>query len=392
MSELSKNTNPYVDQLRKGLSLIGEDECQRIQSQGEDTRLHKKQKYMPKGLSKTDMDDFLQQLDQIGLTNESDYWVILRAYSCSLSDEELLNFYISKYPNNVIIESVLQKRDANHLSELQHKTISKLLKKTKKYRHVADQKKKYSKLIGELLTRYKFASLKDRRRIIAFMFDGDKYERRYVYSNLYQQWDDYFFDRIISIYEQYHEGECLKIFIKHYPQCYLKDKFNALVDFYDYQYACYCMGAEQVAEIERDKMSPGEYIRLMATFKRQIPVQEAEDILYHTLVYNLFDFLCFPEQQKTSLLAIRPVKHVVVAMGGLGMKESLISFAKICSMANKILVNRFSSIIDYNAGKVFYEIMALLPQKYQTTDDNVDFDQVVKSRSYYLDSQDELPF
>ena len=51
MSELSKNTNPFVVQLREGLSLIDEDDYQRRQAQREDARLQKIQRFMSKGLN-----------------------------------------------------------------------------------------------------------------------------------------------------------------------------------------------------------------------------------------------------------------------------------------------------------------------------------------------------
>ena len=317
------------------------------------------------------MEDFLKKIDEIGLTNNSDYWVIVRAYATSLSDKDLLDVYVSRFRNNVVIESLLRQRDVKHLATVQHKTIRKLLDKIVQYRTAPTKDAGYNALRLELHARNKFSSDKDRRRIIEVFLDGNKTDRVYAYNQLYQNWDKYFFDKIITLYDQYHDGESLKLFIKHFPKSYLQDKFDAIAKHYSYSYAYYCMGAECVDKIDKSKVYPAEYLRLMATFKREVPCQEAEDLLYGTILEHLYQFLSYYDKYNASLLSVWDVKYIVRAMGGLGMKDSLISFVRICSQAEKILFDGLSDTQMKRNG-MFDKIISLLPAKYRTTNAKIE--------------------
>ena len=312
------------------------------------------------------MEDFLKKIDEIGLTNNSDYWVIVRAYATSLSDKDLLDVYVSRFRNNVVIESILRQRDVKHLATVQHKTIGKLLDKIVQYRSEPKNVAGYNALRLELHARNKFSSDKDRRRIIEVFLDGNKTDRIYAYNQLYQNWDKYFLDRIITLYDKYHDGESLKLFIKHFPKNYLHDKFDAIAKHYNYSYAYYCMGAECVESIDKSKLHPDEYLRLMATFKREVPCQEAEDMLYGTIIEHLYQFLSYYDKNNASLLSVWDVKYIVRAIGGLGMKDSLVAFARICAQTEKILCDGLSDTQN-KRNEMFDKIISLLPAKYQTT-------------------------
>ena len=312
------------------------------------------------------MEDFLKKFDEIGLTNNSDYWVIVRAYATSLSDKDLLDVYVSRFRNNVVIESLLRQRDVKHLATVQHKTIGKLLDKIVQYRTAPKNVVGYNALRLELHARNKFSSGKDRRRIIEVFLAGNKTDRIYAYNQLYQNWDKYFFDKIIALYDQYHDGESLKLFIKHFPKSYLQDKFEAIAKHYNYSYAYYCMGAECVDSIDKSKVHPDEYLRLMATFKRKVPCNEAEDMLYATIVEHLYQFLSYYDKNNASLLSVWDVKYIVRAMGTLGMKDSLISFVRICAQAEKILCDGLSDTLK-KRNEMYDKIISLLPAKYRTT-------------------------
>lgn len=323
------------------------------------------------------MEDFLKKIDEIGLANNSDYWVIVRSFATSLSDKDLLDVYVSRFRNNVVIESLLRQRDVKHLATVQHKTIGKLLDKIVQYRTEPKNVAGYNALRLELHARNKFSSEKDRRRIIEVFLAGNKTDRVYAYNQLYQNWDKYFFDKIISIYDQYHDGESLKLFIKHFPKSYLQDKFDAIAKHYNYSYAYYCMGAECVDRIDKSKVYPAEYLRLMATFKKKVPCQEAEDLLYGTIVEHLYQFLSYYGHDNASLLSVWDVKYIVRAMGGMGMKDSLISFVRICSQAEKILFDGLSDP-QRKRNEMFDKIILLLPAKYQTANAKIESEKELK--------------
>lgn len=337
------------------------------------------------------MEEFLQKIEPLHMSYNSDYWIILRAYMNSLSDKELLDIYIQKFSDNDIVKSLLQNRDIKSLGTILHKTIVKLIDGINRNGSVAKKTPGYVALRRELQLRYQFASQNDKRNILDLFLNGNKTERIWVYTCLYECWDNYFFDKIKSVYEQYQDGQCLKVFINHFPKSYLIDKFDALVNYYNYSYACYCLGVEYMGYIDKSKMSLVDYLQLMASLKRKISRDEAEDILYLALVESLYPFLYYYDSNKRpTILSIDVIKSIVRSMGTLGMKESLMAFASICYQANEILDTN-SPNIKRECNRIYDEILSLLPPKYRTTNADEELKKVLANRSYSINPEDD-PF
>ena len=278
--------------------------------------------------------NIIDQLDDLALSSGSARWTLKRALACTMTDCELLDYYSSQKNQNVVIKSVLEHRDLKRLAAGQHKTIGKILAE------FAKRKRGYSSLRLALVRRYDFASKADKRRIVEVLLSEYKQDRMLAYQMLKSHWDSYFTDKLTSIYNQYHEDESLLIFIKHYPRTFLQDKFDAIANYYDYSYACYCMGVDYLANIDKQKMpTPVAWLELMATFKQKVSVAEAEAILYYSIAENLFDILMYDikgEFNGYSLLKIILAKRTVRTMGYLGMSDAILRFGKICEKVDAI--------------------------------------------------------
>lgn len=308
----------------------------------------------------TQKENIFAELKSLELSNGSDVWTLNRAIACTLSDSELLEWYSSQKWKIVVLKSVLEKRDLKQLAAGQHKTIEKILDE------FAKRERGYSRLRLALVRRFDFASKADRRRIIEALLTEYKQDRMQAYQLLKLQWDSYFSDKLVSIYNQFHENECLILFVKHYPRTFLKDKFDALAEYYNYPYACYCMGTDYVGQIDKQKMRPFEWLQSMTTFNQPVSEAEAEAILYFHVANDMYQTLWADSKGRYngySLLKMNNVRSVIRYMGHLGMADAILRFAKICKQAEafaKQLGNNNSeddsAIQDY-----FNKIGELLP-------------------------------
>lgn len=210
----------------------------------------------------------------------------------------------------------------------------------------------------------------EKRRTLEALLDGDESDRSLAYLLLSECWDNYFFDKIISVFNQYHDDECIRLFIEHYPVGSLKGRIdkNAIL---------------------KDKMAPCFYLTRLALFEKEMPPYVAEDILYKTIVDTLYLYLYqYNDQQKSpTLLSIYPVECVISTMGALGMKESLMTFASICYQADEILNTNLQTLKRYR-GRIFDEIISLLPPEYQTTNAEIEFDKYVDITKHCADPKD----
>lgn len=307
----------------------------------------------------------LAELDSLDLSRGSDIWTLKRALACTLSDSDLLDYYCTQKWSNVVIKSVLEKRDSKRLAACQHRTIG------KKIAEFSQKKRGYSYLRTELARRYSFASKADRRKIVEALLTENRQDRVQAYPLLNSHWDSYFTDKLVSLYNQYHDSESLILFIKHYPRTFLNDKFDAIAEYYGYPYACYCMGADYVAEIDKQRMHPDDWLRLMATFKQKVSEAEAEAILYYYAADNLYQSVesgNYSRYDGYSLLKIHSVRNVIRYMGYLGMADAILRFGKTCEKVAAIAeqtgrVQDANGKLDEKAAQAFFnKIGEILPK------------------------------
>lgn len=303
----------------------------------------------------------IDEIFLLKLSNWSDQYTLYSAVACTMTDSELLDYYSSLPNKDDIIKSVLEKRDLKRLAACQHKTIG------KKIAEFGQKKRGYSYLRLELANRYEFASKADKRKIVEAFLTENRQDRIQAYQLLELHWDSYFTDKLVSVYDQYHDNECLMVFIKHYPRTFLNDKFDAIAGYFGYTYACYCMGADFVGKIDKQRLHPDDWLRLMANFKQKVSVAEAEAILYYYVAKDLSGITLNNEEGHLngySLLKIRSVRKVVRCMGYLGMAESIIRFGKICKQI-EIIAEPFGLIAadDYETHQsLFNKIGNTLPE------------------------------
>lgn len=299
-----------------------------------------------------EMGNTIEQFKSLKISSVISQWTMIRAYARTLPDSDLLEYYSTQKNKPDLIKSVLQKRDLKRLAAGQHKAIGKLIDE------FAKRKRGYSHLRLALVRRYDFALKADRRRIVEALLSEYRQDRILAYQMLKLNWDAYFTDKLVSLYNQYHDRECLIVFIKHYPRTILQDKFDALVEQFDYPYACYCMGAVFAEKIDKYKMQPNEWLRLMATFNQDVSEAEAEAILYYTFAMGLLDDLSCRKTWSSELMSVKAL-DVIRDLGRLGYADIIVRFGKILEQTEALIQpGAFIYIVDkYSFPNKFYQIL-----------------------------------
>ena len=131
------------------------------------------------------------------------------------------------------------------------------------------------------------------------------------------------------------------------------------------------MGPDYVEKIDKHKMHPDDWLRLMATFKQKVSEAEAEAILYYYAADNLNQSVwrgVNNRDEEYSLLKIQRVRDVIRYMGYLGMADAILRFGKICEKVDAIAaqtgsVRDSNGEIDEKAAQAFFnKIGEILPK------------------------------
>jgi len=266
-------------------------------------------------------------------------WVVLRAMLCTLNEREcveLENEGGSLY-YTFIVGKVLPKI-FNEPSPIKVKPIVRnrsIAAELKDFENYKRGQRTY--LRRNLQIRLPYVSYSEQCKILNVLLYGVKTDRMVAYKFLENNWDELFIKDIQRNFELFSDVGAAKLILKHSSENYLRPHIEVLRELCGYV-SVYLRFSDEPIDIRR--VTPVQYLYLLAKFKRTIDTYQAEAILYH----HIFSYL-FTEQAENipkspwSLLSIPDVSLIIWSFGHLHLFESILQFEKL----NAQVIHSFNS-------------------------------------------------
>ena len=138
---------------------------------------------------------------------------------------------------------------------------------------------------NEIYTRFDCLDWKHQKKILSAFLDSSKTDRRWAYSKLIWCWDKSFEARLKELWENDHEEKCSWIIIRKFPIKYIIQNLDKFTDKGDYYRICLRLAKRKGFFIDKNKLSPVEYLSVACHAGLTIPAEEAKDLLYK-IVHN----------------------------------------------------------------------------------------------------------
>ena len=225
-----------------------------------------------------------------------------------------------------------------------NESISALLKAftDKKGGKVADAR-------AELRDRFDKQSFLTQRKILKAMLYASKQDRVWAYKQLSNTWDDFFFEDVKALWEQYHEKECVAVIIKHFPMEYVYDNLSVLETRGNYTNLCIKLIHHPKFQIDKERLKEDfvfygypevEYLYILAKSKSKIEEGEATHTLFNQMAVFInthdtppkylgnrsYNFGQQIEEWSVSTKHFDFVSGILWCMGELELVEELIAF------------------------------------------------------------------
>ena len=142
---------------------------------------------------------------------------------------------------------------------------------------------KVSESRKEIQWRFKYLDWKDQKKIILAFLDSGKTDRQWGYSMALELWDKSFEPKIKELWEQFHEEKCSWIAIRHFPSEYISENIEKFTHRRNYFFICMRMANDKNFVIEKDKLSPIEYLAVAYHSGIRIKEDEGRDLLYNII-------------------------------------------------------------------------------------------------------------
>ena len=323
---------------------------------------------------------------------------VMKALVHTLNKEELLTLQktLKRGSSKWSVGKGLYEEAAKVLNKLQpqrNESIPALLKA-----FTDKQSGKVVETRAELRDRFGKQSFQMQRKILKAMLNASKQDRVWGLNQLRKNWDNYFFDDVKALWEQYHEKECGAVITKHFPMAYVYDNLSALDTHDNYTSLCIKLMHHPKFQIDKDRLKEApvfsgyndvEYLYILAKSKSCVEKGFATNMLYRQMVtfINTYDsppkylgnrsynFERQIEERKVSTKYFDFVSGILWCMGELGLVEELIAFeewdnmVKIKFLGNEELQymgNAYSSEEEKELWNLFLQtITECLPKKFQ---------------------------
>ena len=211
----------------------------------------------------------------------------------------------------------------------------------------------------KLRDRFSKQSFHTQRKILKSMLSAPKLDRVWAYKQLSNAWDDFFFEDVRNLWEQYHEKECVPVIIKHFPMEYVYDNLSALEYIYNnpnfvephsnYTNLCIKLIRHPKFQIEKERLKEDfvfygypevEYLYILAKSKSKIEKGEATRTLFNQMAVFInaldtppkylfnrsYNFERQIEERDVSTKHFDFVSGILWCMGELGLVDELIAF------------------------------------------------------------------
>lgn len=274
---------------------------------------------------------------------------VLRALVHTLNKEELLKLQkkLKRGTSKWSVGNGLYEEAAKVLNKIQpHKNenISALLNA-----FTDKQSGKVAEARAELRDRFGKQSFQMQRKILKAMLSASKQDRVWTYKQLGNVWDDYFFEDVKNLWEQYHEKECGAMIIKHFPMEYVYENLSALDTHGNYTNLCIKLIHHPKFQIDKERLKEDfvfyghpevEYLYILAKSKSKIEKGEATRTLFNQMAVFInivntppkfignraYNFERQIEDGNVTTKHLEFVSCVLWCMGELGLVEELIAF------------------------------------------------------------------
>ncbi len=323
---------------------------------------------------------------------------VLRALVHTLNKEELLILKkkLKRGSSKWSVGKGLYEEAIKILGKIQphrNESISTLLKA-----FTDKQSGKVAEARAELRDRFDKQSFQTQRKILKAMLSASKQDRVWAYKQLSNGWDDFFFEDVKNLWEQYNEKECGIVIIKYFPVEYVYDNLSALDIQGNYTNLCiklihhpkFQIDKERLKEVPVFHSSPEvEYLYVLAKSKSKIEKGEATRTLFNQMAVFIntvntppqfignraYNFERQIEDGNVTTKHLEFVSCVLWCMGELGLVEELIAFEEWDNMVRikflgseelQYMGNAYSSVEKKELWHLFLQtITECLPTEYQ---------------------------
>lgn len=259
------------------------------------------------------------------------------------------------------------------------------------------QSGKVAKARAELRERFDKQSFQTQRKILQAMLSASKQDRVWAYKQLSNGWDDFFFEDVKNLWEQYHEKECVAVIIKHFPMEYVYENLSALDTHGNYTNLCIKLIHHPKFQIDKERLKEDfvfygypevEYLYILAKSRSNIEIGEATRTLFNQLAVFInthdtppkylrrsYDFGQQIEERSVSTKHFDFVSGILWCMGELGLVEELIAFEEWDNMVKikfleseelQYMGNAYSSEEEKELWHLFLQtLIECLPTEYQ---------------------------
>ena len=321
---------------------------------------------------------------------------VLKALVHTLNKEELLTLQktLKRGSSKWSVGKGLYEEAAKVLNKLQpqrNESITALLKAftNKENGKVAEARVK-------LRNRFNTQSFQMQRKILKAMLNASKQDRFWGLNQLRKNWDNYFFDDVKALWEQYHEKECGAVITKHFPMEYVYDNLSALDTRDNYTNLCIKLIHHPKFRIDKNRLKEApvfsgnnevEYLYILAKSKSHVEKGFATNTLFRqmaTFIHDIpltylgnrsYNFEQHIDKRKISTKYFNFVSGILWCMGELGLVEELIAFEEWDNMVKikflgseelQYMGNVYSSEVEKELWYLFLQtITECLPNEYQ---------------------------
>ena len=142
----------------------------------------------------------------------------------------------------------------------------------------------------EIRDRFEFLDWKEQKRILHICLDSCATDRQWAYGKLRRMWDKSFEGKIRHLWEDLHEPHSQWPIIRHFPLRYIMEHENDFVEDGDYYFICLRLVAEvQGFQIEKGRLTPLQYLKVLSRGNRNLSEEEARDVLNQIMTQILMN-------------------------------------------------------------------------------------------------------
>jgi hypothetical protein len=143
----------------------------------------------------------------------------------------------------------------------------------------SDNRPTQNAALKELRRRFVGLDKEEQMQVLVHHLRREKSFREWAYSRLLDLWDESFEPIVKSLWEQYHEEKCAWAIIRHFPLSYVSKHEKDLAIRKNRPFVIRRLCEDKSYAVDRDKLTPYEYIWVLSTTGRDITTERAWSIL-----------------------------------------------------------------------------------------------------------------